>query len=341
MQPDADPLLPPQWLAELGDGLGGPLLHQLWQQPAPEPIATAPEKADLQVCWTPGTSPRFLVPPMALQMGGRLRPLLQVSQLAAGLLRRQQPQGQLVVQLHDEDPGPAALRMDAPRHAARPQDGVIPDAYCLGSHGFLLLRQQLNAQPLPEWRDRHPVACWRGASTDAKAITVANLERSRRFRLCQLSRKHPHLLDARFSAVVQCASNHDQAAVSQHLQQLGLLSTRMEPLAMAQSRWLIDLDGNVNSWGLLWKLLSGSCVIRVESERGQWFHHRLQSGRHLVVVRNDLSDLEEQLHWCRSHPDACEAIAQAGRKLALQVLEDLGTDLLTAIRAVADSVFLR
>ena len=39
----------------------------------------------------------------------------------------------------------------------------------------------------------------------------------------------------------------------------------MEPSDMALHQWIVDLDGNVNSWGLLWKLLSGSCVVRVES----------------------------------------------------------------------------
>ena len=52
-------------------------------------------------------------------------------------------------------------------------------------------------------------------------------------------------------------------------------------------------DGNVNSWGLLWKLLSGSCVIRIRSTRGQWFHHRLRHLQHLVEVDNNLSDLEQ------------------------------------------------
>ena len=105
---------------------------------------------------------------------------------------------------------------------------------------------------------------------------------------------------------------------------------------MAQCRWLLDLDGNVNSWGLLWKLLSGCCVIRVRSERGQWFHHRLKAGQHFVEVRNDLGDLQEQLEWCQAHPDDCASIAHAGQTLAAQVLDDLGADLLTAIRALAD-----
>ena len=335
MRADDDPLLPPHWLAELNDGLGDPLLHNLWDSPAPEPVASAPANANLTVRWTPNQPPEFVVPPIALRMGGRLHPLLQIAKLSAALLRRRQPDGQLIVQLHDEDPGPGALRMDAPRDAAKPQNGVIPDAYCLGSHGFLLLRQQLAKHPLPPWQARQPIACWRGASTDSKQITVTTLGNSRRYQLCQLTRRRPDLLDARFSTVVQCASAGDQQAVEQHLKEQHLLAPRVEPLAMAQCRWLLDLDGNVNSWGLLWKLLSGCCVIRVTSSRGQWFHHRLIPGRHLVAVQPDLNDLEDKLSWCQEHPRQCEAIAHEGQQLAIHVLEDLGADVLTAIRSVA------
>ena len=335
MGADDDPLLPPHWLAELNDGLGEPLLRSLWNTPAPEPVASAPAKANLTVHWRSNEPPEFVVPPIALRMGGRTQPLLQVAKLSATLLRRRQPDGQLVVQLHDEDPGPGSLRMDAPRHAAKPQNGVIPDAYCLGSHGFLLLRQQLAKHPLPPWQARKPIACWRGASTDSKQITLTTLGNSRRYQLCQLTRRRPDLLDARFSNVVQCASASDQQAVEQHLNEQHLLAPRLEPLAMAQCRWLLDLDGNVNSWGLLWKLLSGCCVIRVTSSRGQWFHHRLIPGRHLVAVQPDLNDLEVKLSWCQEHPRQCEAIAHEGQQLAIHVLEDLGADVLTAIRSVA------
>ena len=335
MRADDDPLLPPHWLAELGDGLGEPLLRSLWNSPAPEPVASAPANANLTVRWQSDQPPKFVVPPIALRMGGRLHPLLRVAQLSAALLRRRKPDGQLVVQLHDEDPGPGSLRMDAPRHAAKPQNGVIPDAYCLGSHGFLLLRQQLFKDPLPPWQARKRIACWRGASTDCKHITLTTLGNSRRYQLCQLTRRRPDFLDARFSNVVQCASTSDQQAVKQHLMEQHLLAPRLEPLAMAQCRWLLDLDGNVNSWGLLWKLLSGCCVIRVTSSRGQWFHHRLQDRRHLVEVQSDLSDLEEILNWCQTHQAECEEIAHQGQQQALQVLEDLGADLLSAIRSVA------
>ena len=331
---DDDPLLHPYWLPELRHGLGGPLIKNIWQQTAQKPIATEPEGANLTAKWTPGRAPVFLVPPIALRMGGRLHPLLQMAELGVDLMRRRQPKGKLIVQLHDEDPGEGTLRMDAPYDAAKPQNGVIPDAYCLGSHGFLLLRKQF-ARNLTPWRFRKPIACWRGASTDSKQLRINTLDSSMRYQLCLFSRQHPELLNARFTNVVQCASPAAKVAVQKHLKEMNIYGERLEPEAMAQYQWLLDLDGNVNSWGLLWKLLSGSCVIRIRSTRGQWFHHRLRHLQHLVEVDNNLSDLEAKLDWCINNPDQCETIAAEGQKMAYKVLNDLGADVLSAIRAVA------
>ena len=52
------------------------------------------------------------------------------------------------------------------------------------------------------------------------------------------------------------------------------------------------------------------------------------SRRHLVAVQPDLNDLEDKLSWCQEHPQQCEAIAHEGQQLAIQVLEDLGADVL-------------
>lgn len=334
MSIDHDPLLPPYWLPELNDGVGDPLIRRLWQQTAPEPIPTAPESANITAKWTPRSAPVYIVPPIALRMGGRLHPLLQIARLSAELLRHRKPKGELIVQLHDEDPGPGSLRMDAPSDTANPHNGVIPDAYCLGSHGFLLLRKQLARHPLPPWRDRQHIACWRGASTDSKRLRIKTLESSKRYQLCMFGRQHPQLVNAQFSSIVQCANPAEKISVQKHLEELKLLGNRIEPYDMAQCKWLFDLDGNVNSWGLLWKLLSGSCVIRVRSTRGQWFHHRLKHHKNVVEVEDDLSDLEATLEWCFTNPDHCEAIASAGQETAYRVLSDLGADILSAVRAI-------
>ena len=327
-----DPLGPDWFLREL-QGRSSAALRQAWQQ-----------KPDLTACVA--SPDRLLsmrvghpirVPADALAMAGRLDPLLRLAAMAACLPPWANDGRLLAMQVHDEEPLlRSALRLDAPIGASRPVNGVIPDPYCLGSRGFLHFRQAMAANPLPVWSQRRPAVIWRGATTGTKAITVQRLLRNPRFRLCDLTRRWPDRFDARFTSVVQCRDAAAQEAVKAELQEKGLLTARVEPLQMAQYRWIVDIDGNVNSWGLIWKLLSGSCVLRVSSPRAQWFHHRFLAGRHFVPIQADLSDLEQQLDWCFSQPHACAAIAAAGQRLAFEVLEDLGMDLLTALRSSLD-----
>ena len=107
------------------------------------------------------------------------------------------------------------------------------------------------------------------------------------------------------------------------------MSSTVNPWDAALHAWQIDIDGNVNSWGLLWKLLTGSCILRVESPRRQWYHQRLQPWVHLIPVRADLSDLGEQLDWCSNHLQECAVIAAAGQALAQQVVHEIEDDLNT------------
>ena len=334
----ADPLDSEHFLAELAGSIPAGLLASVlrcWQGPldlAAYPTSGTPL---IQLQPTPGRplAPQIVLPADALAMRARLDPLVRVAHLAALLAPWRSGGCCLALQVHDEEPAiKAALRLDAPAGQAQPACAVIPDPYCLGSRGYWLFRQAWAASPPPPWRQRQPLAIWRGATTGSKAITPHRLNHNLRYRLCAHSLRWPQRLDARFSAVVQCRDRQAQAAVIEHLRGIGLLAASLEPLQMAQCRWILDIDGNVNSWGLLWKLLSGSCVLRVESARGQWYHHRLQPYRHLVPIRADLSDLEQQLDWCFANPASCEAIAAAGQQLALEVLEDLGVDLLTALR---------
>ena len=323
-----DPL-GPEWLLRELQGSVPALLRQSWQQ-VPDMQACVPSRDRLLVM---RVGEAIRVPIDALAMPGRLDPLLRVAAMAACLRPWGAGRRALAMQVHDEAPSLLnALRLDAPAGAARPADGVIPDPYCLGSRGYLLFRQAMAVTPPPPWRQRRQLVIWRGATTGSKAITPRRLPQNPRYRLCAHTLRWPQRLDARFTSVVQCRDGATQEGVTAELRRQGLMAAVLEPLQMAQYRWILDIDGNVNSWGLLWKLLSGSCVVRVSSARGQWFHHRLQPGRHLVPIRADLADLEQQLDWCFANPAACEAIAAAGQLLALEVLEDLGVDLLTALR---------
>ena len=97
----------------------------------------------------------------------------------------------------------------------------------------------------------------------------------------------------------------------------------MDPTNQALHRFLIDVDGNVNSWGLLWKLLSGSCVLKIDSFYQQWYYPQLKPWKHLIPIRKDLSNLFEALKWCQKNPEECAKIAESGQELAFNIVENM------------------
>ena len=133
--------------------------------------------------------------------------------------------------------------------------------------GYKTLREQMQRDPLPPWHERLMMAFWRGSTTGSKYIDMNTLELNRRYQLARLSRAWPNRLDARINRAVQCRSAQARIEVEHRLQQEGLLSPTVNPWHAALHAWQIDIDGNVNSWGLLWKLLSGSCILRVQSPK--------------------------------------------------------------------------
>ena len=285
----------------------------------------------LRITWSDQTPLSASIHELDRKMGIRLDSLLKAGSGIATLLRQRHSKGSLAIQLHDEDPLIPCLRIDAsPDDVNDTRRPLIPDPYCLMTGGYRTLREQMQRDPLPPWQERLPIAFWRGSTTGSKDIDLYNLELNHRYQLACMSRIWPDRLDARINRAVQCRDSQVRAQVEQRLQQEGLLSATVNPWHAALHAWQIDIDGNVNSWGLLWKLLAGSCILRVDSPRRQWYHERLKPWVHIVPIRADLSDLGEQLDWCNNHLHECKAIAAAGKALAEQVVSEIEDDLITA-----------
>ncbi len=283
----------------------------------------------IQVILQENHIPLVKIPADSLHMGLRLEVLLRFCEAAAKVLQKTNPNQEFSVQIHDEAPLQKCFRFDAPIR----EDGLgplIPDPYCLMTWGYQGLQKAFEKKKLPHWQDRLNLAFWRGSTTGSNDLRLETLGKNLRYRLCLKSLQKPFQLDAKFNAIVQCNNDLNKKAIEKLLWQQELLSTRVEPWDAALHRWLIDIDGNVNSWGLLWKLLSGSCVIRVLSKRQQWFHHQLVAWINYIPVNDDLSNLDDILEWCNSHPIKCEEIGLKGRELAIKVINNLEIDMLHA-----------
>lgn len=301
------------------------------EQLPPLTLHDASEQRVLRINWCGETLVSASIHARDRGMGIRLDSLLNAGSGIVTLLRHRHRQGSLVIQLHDEDPLIPCLRLDASSDDVDdPSRPLIPDPYCLMTGGYRPLREHMKRNPLPPWHERLPLAFWRGATTGSKKIDLNNLELNRRYQLARLSRAWPDRLDARINRAVQCRDAQAREQVEDRLQREGLLSATVNPWHASLHAWQIDIDGNVNSWGLLWKLLSGSCILRVQSSRQQWYHSRLHPWVHYVPVNSDLSDLGEQLGWCSNHRQECAAIAATGQALAEKVVEEIEDDLLSA-----------
>jgi hypothetical protein len=99
-----------------------------------------------------------------------------------------------------------------------------------------------------------------------------------------------------------------------------LWGDRWSPTDFGNYKFVFDIDGHANAWGLLEKLILGCCVLKFSSPYEQWFYERLHPWKHYVPLSDDLSDLEDVISWCRENQSECEWIAHNGlaRSLTLE-----------------------
>ena len=105
-----------------------------------------------------------------------------------------------------------------------------------------------------------------------------------------------------------------------------------------QYKMILDIDGWTATWSaLVWKLYSGSVLLKTKSKWKQWFHHQLEPWVHYVPVENDFSDLNDKIEWCLHNEQACIDISENAYRFVVEKLnwEQVKKD---AIKTVSDSI---
>jgi hypothetical protein len=217
-----------------------------------------------------------------------------------------------------------------------PEAVLIPDPYFLGSNGYQPLRARVADGGFVPWSARRDVVFWRGSATHdgqvARGAQVDWLAEIPRVALC-LKLRDVAGTDA---ALINPWLNEPAEAATAWLTANGILRAAVTAEEQAQHRYLIDIDGVANAWGMFEKLLMGSCVLKVESPYEQWFYDDIVPWIHYVPVAADLSDLQQRIDWCRQNSTAAAAIAAAGQAYALGFSYD---DALNLIRGALRRCF--
>ncbi len=192
----------------------------------------------------------------------------------------------------------------------------IPDDFFLETQAYSQFRQQVKQQWL-QWSERKPICYWRGASSGS-VLTTENWQDNRRIRLCNLAKEYgdQQFIDAKITRLTPTK----ERGVKQLIRDANLVDSYIPTIEFIKYKYVIDIDGNSNSWpGLFTKLLTGSCILKVESPWRQWYYESLKPWINYVPVKTDLSDLIEKINWCCKNDDKARQIGENARKMALSM----------------------
>ena len=169
------------------------------------------------------------------------------------------------------------------------------------------------------WSDRIPTAIFRGASTGC-GVTI---ETNPRLNLSYLSMVSPveegnKLLDA---GITKWNLRPRKIMGNQYLQLIipqtlpfwnketnGLVNS-LTSEEQANYKYIVNVDGHVNAFRLSLELSMGCVVLLSDSKYRTWYRRYLVPYVHYVPVKEDLSNLFDQIRWCRENDKKCEEIS--------------------------------
>jgi serine/threonine protein kinase len=179
------------------------------------------------------------------------------------------------------------------------------------------------------WESRKAVAVFRGGSTGC-GVTI---DTNTRLKLAHLSSVTPPdaegvpYLDAGITNwnLRSRKTKGDPYLRTIEIDSLpfGLLE-KLSPKEQAGYKYVVNVDGHVSAFRLSLELSMGSVILLVDSEWKIWYRDKLEAYVHYVPVRADLSDLVNQIKWCREHDAECEAIAKGGMDFFDRYLQKKG-----------------
>ena len=146
------------------------------------------------------------------------------------------------------------------------------------------------------FRDKKPMAVWRGAPHNAKRAAL--LRRYRGHPLCDVGQP-----DDRLTA----------------LRRAGFLSIADQ----MEFRYILSIEGNDVATNLKWIMASNSLCFMPAPVYETWFMEGLvEAGRHYVRLRPDFEDLEEKILYYERHPDEALAIIAAANAYVRTFLDE-------------------
>lgn len=171
------------------------------------------------------------------------------------------------------------------------------------------------------WKQRKPVAVFRGASTGC-GVTVDTNQRLKLAYISSVTGKDKDGMPLLDAGITEWNIRPRKLQGQPYLQTINTqampfrLVPRLTPEQQADYKYIINVDGHVSAFRLSLELFSGSCILKVDSPYKVWYSHLLKPYVHYIPIKADLSDLVEKVKWCKSHDSECEKIANTAKEFA-------------------------
>ena len=125
--------------------------------------------------------------------------------------------------------------------------------------------------------------------------------------------------DIAFYGLAEIINKEEEAFVENAFVEEKILRNWVDMGDYEAYKFVVQIDGHANSWGLIKKLRLGSCLLVIESEWNVIHDQQLIPWTHYVPVKADLRDFNEKALWCLDHQEDAQAIAARGRQFALGI----------------------
>ena len=89
---------------------------------------------------------------------------------------------------------------------------------------------------------------------------------------------------------------------------------KLSQIEQIKYKYILDIDGHSSTWdATVWKLYSGSVLLKVKSIWKEWYYDMMKEWVHYIPIKNDLSDLNIMIEWCINNDDICRTISNNAR----------------------------
>ena len=179
------------------------------------------------------------------------------------------------------------------------------------------------------WSDKKPTAVFRGGSTGC-GVTVETNPRLKVSSLSKMGVKDDDGVPFLDAGITNWNLRPRKIIDSEFLQtidhkNLGFdLVSKLTPYEQSKYKYIINIDGHVSAFRLSLELNMGSVILKVDSEWTVWYSRFLKPYIHYVPVKSDLSDLYEQIKWCKQNDDKCIEIVSNAKSFYKKYLQKTG-----------------